>query len=161
MAAGGTNRRDHFTPQGYLRGFIHPKRLKHSRPLWVFDVRRRRWSERAPKAIGFETGYYDYSADSPPDAIAEDAFVRMEDDFPSVRDRVRREGFAMWAEHRELFVSFAAMMASRSPMFRTQAQDRVRQSLQADLERSAVLAKNYAQAARFVVSPVRLEEQGA
>lgn len=144
MAAGEANRRDHFSPRGYLRGFIHPERRTYPRPLWVFDVQRRRWAELAPKAVGFETGYYDYSPDSRPDATAEDSFVRMERDFPLVRDRIRREGHATWIQHRELLVSFAAMMAARSPMFRTQAEGAICEPLQASAEGAAVLAKNYA-----------------
>ena len=27
------NRRDHYVPQGYLRGFIDPARMEHSQPL--------------------------------------------------------------------------------------------------------------------------------
>ena len=45
-------RRDHYVPQGYLRGFIHPSRLEHDQPLWHFDVAQDVWSERStPKLI--------------------------------------------------------------------------------------------------------------
>lgn len=69
--------------------------------------------------------------------------MRLENDFPRVRNRIRREGYVTWAAHRELLVSFAGMMAARSPMFRTQAEARVRASLQCAYDRS-ILAKNYA-----------------
>ncbi len=64
-------RRDHFSPQGYLRGFIHPERPKAQGPLWVFDVNRQEWAERSPAAFGWEKGFYDYPADSSPDGTAE------------------------------------------------------------------------------------------
>ena len=31
------NRRDHYIPQGYLRGFIDPERINQPQPLWYFD----------------------------------------------------------------------------------------------------------------------------
>jgi len=32
-------RRDHYLPQGYLRGFIDPARRDEAQPLWLLDVR--------------------------------------------------------------------------------------------------------------------------
>lgn len=137
------NRKDHITPQGYLGGFVHPERIDLARPLWVLDVQRGGWRERSTRQIGFERGYYDYEADSQPDATAEDAFMRLENDFPRVRQEIRRDGYASWPKHRELLVTFAGMMAARSTMFRGQAEAEVRGSLRSHTERQS-LAKNYA-----------------
>jgi hypothetical protein len=137
------NRKDHVTPQGYLRGFVHPERIHLRHPLWVLDVRRGGWHERSPRQIGFERGYYDYAAGSQPDATAEDAFVRLENDFPRIREQIRRDGYASWPKHRELLVMFAGMMAARSAMFRSQAEAELLGSLRSHAD-SGSLAKNYA-----------------
>ena len=138
----GRDRKDHYVPQGYLRGFIHPERLRHSKPLHVFDVKRREWHEKAPAQIAWERGFYDYSPESDPDATADDAFRRLENQLPIVRERIRVEGYASWIEHHELLVSFAAMMAARSPLFRTQSTCQVLHSLRVQANGEA-LAKNY------------------
>lgn len=137
------NRKDHITPQGYLRGFIHPDRYNVPRPLWVLDVQRGRWYQRNPSEIGFAHGYYDYAVGSRPDATAEDAFMRLENDFPRVRDQIRRDGYANWPRHRDLLVAFAGMMAARSAMFRGQAEAEVLGSLRGHADGES-LAKNYA-----------------
>src|SRR6266487_1574261 len=97
-------RHDHFSPQGFLRGFIHPERLNEPKPLWVFSVERQDWSERSPTAFGSERGLYDYPADTTPDGTAEEVFLRPENDFPLVRERIRSEGFASCTAHRDRLV---------------------------------------------------------
>src|ERR1700733_12489177 len=52
-------RKDHYLPQGYLRGFISPSRAELQKPLWYFDAHRKHWSELSPAEIGFERGFYD------------------------------------------------------------------------------------------------------
>lgn len=137
------NRKDHITPQGYLRGFIHPEQLGVPRPLWVFHVQTGRWYRRNPSEVGFERGYYDYAASPRPDASADDAFMRIENEFPRVREQIRRDGYANWPKHRELLVAFAGMMAARSVMFRGQAEAEVLGSLRGHADGES-LAKNYA-----------------
>ena len=135
-------RRDHYVPQGYLRGFIHPQRRRQPKPLWVLDGNRHKWSEKATSQIGWEHGFYDYAPGSNPDATAEDAFRRLENDVPRIRDRIRANGHQSWTEHQDVLVDFAVMMATRSPLFRTQAASQVRPSL-ADGSTGDVLAKNF------------------
>lgn len=113
-------RRDHYVPRGYLRGFLHPKRPSDSKLLWVLDVKRDTWSEKSPSAIGWERGFYDYSLGSNPDATADEAFRFLENKVPTIRDRIRKEGFPNWIRYREVLVEFAVMMAVRSPLFREQ-----------------------------------------
>ncbi len=137
------DRKDHYVPQGYLRGFIHPERTRHPRPLQVLDIKRHKWVQRAPSQIAWARGFYDYSTDSEPGATAEDAFRRLENQLPLVRERVRAKGYASWDEHRELLVSFAAMMAARSPLFRTQSVAQILPSL-ATHPNGEALAKNFA-----------------
>lgn len=125
-------RRDHFIPQGYLRGFIHPKRQNRPKPLWVLDVRRQKWSEKSPSQIGWERGFYDYTPGSNPDATADDAFRRLENDFPVIRERIRNEGYELWTLHRSVLVEFAVMMATRSPLFRQHVTSQKRPNLATD-----------------------------
>ena len=69
-------RRDHYVPQGYLRGFIHPQRQGHPNPLWVLDVSRGKWSEKSPSRIGWEPirtlllRYFKKSAAAPTNLIS-------------------------------------------------------------------------------------------
>ena len=135
-------RRDHYVPQAYLRGFIHPQRQGHPKPLWVLDLSRGKWSEKSPSQIGWEYGFYDYAPESNPDATAEDVFRRPENDVPRIRDHIRANGHQSWTEHQDVLVAFAVMMATRSPLFRMQAVEQVRPSL-ADGSTGDVLAKNY------------------
>ena len=135
-------RKDHYVPQAYLRGFIHPQRQDHPKPLWVLDVKRREWFEKSPSQSGWEHGFYDYASGSNPDATAEDTFQRLENNFPKIRDRIRADGHHSWTQHRDMLVNFAVMMAARSPLFRTQVLSQVRPSL-ADGSTGDDLAKNF------------------
>jgi hypothetical protein len=58
------NRRDHYLPQGYLRGFIDPARAKLAKPLWCFHLYSKRWRECGPKEIGYIDGFYDYAIEN-------------------------------------------------------------------------------------------------
>jgi len=112
-----SGRKDHFSPRGYLRGFVHPNRAGDQKPLWVLDVPTRRWNLRSPAEFGYIRGLYDYSDPSSRPDSAEDAFRRPENDFPTVRERIRSEGYDSWNEHRDDLVRFAAMLSARTPMF--------------------------------------------
>ena len=142
LSSDAKGRRDHYVPQAYLRGFIHPQRQDHPRPLWVLDVNRDKWSEMSPSQIGWKRGFYDYAPGSSPDATAEDAFQRLENDFPRIRGRIREDGHQSWTQHRDVLVDFVVMVAARSPLFRTQAISQVRPSL-ANGSTGNLLAKNY------------------
>src|SRR5262249_34870006 len=49
-------RSDHYSPQGYLRGFIHPSRTNHPRPLWVFYLRNKEWRQQSTSQVGARRG---------------------------------------------------------------------------------------------------------
>lgn len=138
----GRARKDHYVPRGYLRGFAHPEREGSQQPLCVLDVGRGEWSAKSPSQIGWMRGFYDYSPDSRPDTTADDSFRRLENQAPRLRDRIRAEGYEAWTQHRNVLVSLAAMLAARSPLFRTQATSGILQSLDDEAQR-ATLAKNY------------------
>lgn len=135
-------RRDHYVPQAYLRGFIHPQRHDHQKPLWVLDLNRHEWSEKSPSQIGWARGFYDYAPGSNPDATADDAFRRLENDIPGIRDCIRANRYQGWIDYRDVLVHFAVMMAARSPLFREQAITQVGPSLGVGPNGNA-LAKNF------------------
>ena len=152
-SADAKGRRDHYVPQAYLRGFIHPQRQGRPKPLWVLDVERNTWSEKSPSQIAWEYGFYDYAPGSDPDATAEDAFRRLENDVPRVWNSIRAKGYESWADHRDVLVDFVVMMAARSPLFRTQAIAQVRRTLP-DGSAGDTLAKN------FAITSMRAEMEG-
>ncbi len=111
------NRRDHYLPQGYLRGFIDPARENTPKPLWCFYLHDQRWKERSTKAIGYIDGLYDY-ADEHIDAEHPDiTFKFLENEFPRVRARILGEGFPSWGKHKDFLLRYMQMMRARSPLF--------------------------------------------
>jgi hypothetical protein len=119
-----TKRRDHYIPQGYLRGFIDPAREKHARPLWRFDIPENTWSSRSPKEVGHRKGFYDYVgvATVLEHETADSAFLKLENDYPPICRELVSRGFARWSEHLDFLLSFVQMMRARSLLFREQKQ---------------------------------------
>lgn len=118
-----TKRKDHYIPQGYLRGFIDPARAGQPKPLWCLDIATNTWSPRSTSEVGHFLGFYDYAGAKAATAeleTADSAFVRLENDYPRVRDEIVSSGFALWTKHREFLLSFMRMMGVRSPLFREQ-----------------------------------------
>lgn len=120
-----TKRRDHYIPQGYLRGFVDPAREKHPRPLWRFDIPRGSWSACSPKEVGHRKGFYDYVGAGAllEHQTADSAFLRLENDYPLVCRELISTRFARWHDHLELLLSFMQMMRARSLLFREQKRD--------------------------------------
>jgi len=118
-------RRDHYIPQGYLRGFIDPAREKHPRPLWRFDVSLNKWSSCSPKEVGHRKGFYDYVGvgTALENETADGAFLRLENDYPLVCREMVSGGFGRWSEHLDLLLSFMQMMRARSLLFREQRRE--------------------------------------
>lgn len=141
MSQAEKGRRDHYVPQGYLRGFIHPSRDPSSGPLWVYQVTRRRWVQRSPKSVGWATGFYDDPVGSNPDGSADDVFRAHENAFPAARDAIRRQGYTTWGSHRDVLIGFAAMLSARSPLFLGQAANQVAPPSASDPEKE-VLARS-------------------
>ena len=91
------NRRDHYLPQGYLRGFIDPDRKNRHRPLWHLDIPTGDWTEKSPKQVGYEDGFYDYAGEARELIHPDIAFAKLEREFPVVRDRLINTKFEGWA----------------------------------------------------------------
>lgn len=111
------NRRDHYLPQGYLRGFVDPERAKLSRPLWCFHLHTKKWRERSPKEIGYIDGFYDYGIDNTVAEHPDITFKRLENDFPRIRNRILDDGLASWINHKEFLLAYMQMIRARSPLF--------------------------------------------
>jgi hypothetical protein len=112
-----TNRRDHYLPQGYLRGFIDPAREDRDRPLWYFDIPSRKWSQKSPKQIGFEEGFYDIGTDNPVLEHPDVTFGQFERQFPLIREQIKADGWESWVDHKSFLLSYIQMMRARSPLF--------------------------------------------
>lgn len=110
------NRRDHYIPQGYLRGFINPWRLQNPRPLWFFDVPNSVWSERSPREICYRPGFYDYATQEISETAEED-FRDLENTYPQVRKSLLKSKFENWQEFLEFLLCFMQMMRARSLLF--------------------------------------------
>lgn len=117
-----TKRRDHYIPQGYLRGFMDPCRKHHPRPLFYFDIAKNRWFSKSPKEIGHRKGFYDYvhAGKMLENETADNTFLRLENDYPRIREELVATGFNRWTDHLEFLLSFMQMMRARSTLFREQ-----------------------------------------
>jgi hypothetical protein len=112
-----TNRRDHYLPQSYLRGFVDPARLNLQQPLWHLDVPNLLWSERSPREVGYRLGFYDYAANAIGAEPADKIFGEFERTFPVIRRKLISQQFAQWKSHREFLLRYIQMMRARSLLF--------------------------------------------
>lgn len=111
------NRRDHYIPQSYLRGFIDPERLSHDQPLWHFDVINGIWSERSPREVGYRLGFYDYVTSEVGVETADKAFAELESVYPRVRRELISTNFKKWKEYLDFLLRYIQMMRARSLLF--------------------------------------------
>lgn len=109
-------RRDHYLPQGYLRGFINPAREQCQQPLWHFDVPRNLWSEKSPREIGHRPGFYDYATNAAGLKPADETFKQLEQRFPLIREKIESD-FESWTDHLDFLLRFMQMMRARSLLF--------------------------------------------
>jgi hypothetical protein len=110
-------RKDHYIPQGYLRGFIDPARESLDKPLWHFALESGEWSEKSPSEVGWERGFYDYATNTElehPDVT----FGKFEREFPLVREHMLQRNFKGWVkQHKGFLLGYMQMMRARSPLF--------------------------------------------
>jgi hypothetical protein len=111
------DRKDHYLPQGYLRGFIDPERANNARQLWCLNKRRNQWERKSPKQICHLVGMYDFSNDAIEAEHADVTFKSMEDGLPLVRDALLQKDFADWREHMGFLLPYMQMIRVRSPQF--------------------------------------------
>jgi Protein of unknown function (DUF4238) len=116
-------RRDHYLPQGYLRGFIDPARKNESQPLWKLDIPSKKWSERSTKQVGYITGLYDYAGTGPEvESLpsSDETFSELENGFPLVREKLlllRKKAFRNWKKHLPFLLRYMDMLRARSPLY--------------------------------------------
>lgn len=116
------NRRDHYLPQGYLRGFIDPARMSVQQPLWYLDVPQNAWSERSPREIGYRQGFYDYATSAAGVGTADDSFAELERSYPRVREELISSKFRNWKERLGFLLRYIQMIRARSLLFFDQMQ---------------------------------------
>jgi hypothetical protein len=112
------NRKDHWLPRGYLRGFIGPSRGSRFRPLWCFFTHSQRREEKSPREIAYGEGFYDYAigTDYSTATHPDSSFARLEREFPLRREEMSRNRFANWDQHKDFLLEFMQMMRARSPL---------------------------------------------
>jgi hypothetical protein len=112
------NRKDHWLPQGYLRGFISPSRVSRFRPLWCFLTETRTWEEKSASEIAYGDGFYDYANETDYSTAThpDSAFARLEREFPLRREEMLGSRFANWLQHKEFLLQFMQMIRVRSPL---------------------------------------------
>jgi hypothetical protein len=123
------NRRDHFIPQSYLDGFIHPTRAGQDKPLWC--LKHKKWKQRSTKAIGYRDGFYDYGI-SEVDGweSADSSFLEYENRYPHLRRELIASGFSGWVKHRDFLLRYLQMTRARSLLFFEQMYEQLqRQSI--------------------------------
>ena len=111
------NRRDHYIPQGYLKGFIDPQRKGLPQPLWYFEKSNAVWSQRSPKEVGYRHGFYDYTLAELGVETADMAFAEFENRFPKIRKELVRKEFKPWKDHLAFLLRYVQMMRARSLLF--------------------------------------------
>jgi Protein of unknown function (DUF4238) len=112
------DRKDHWLPQGYLRGFIGPSSVSRFKPLCCFYVHTQQWENVSPKQIAYGEGFYDYADGTDYSTVThpDSAFARLERDFPLRRDEMTANAFAGWQEHKGFLLEFMQMVRARSPL---------------------------------------------
>jgi hypothetical protein len=118
MSERNRGRKDHYLPQGYLRGFINPARRDLDKPLWWFQVPQRRWRECSSSEVGFIRGFYDFSMGKDPDKeTADEAFADLERNFTLVLRDLRASQFSNWLNHHDFLLRYMQMIRVRSPLY--------------------------------------------
>jgi hypothetical protein len=113
-----TGRKDHWLPQGYMKGLVGPSRANDPKPLFCFKKETQQWKPVSTKEIGQGEGFYDYangtdySTVTHPDSV----FARLEREFPLKRNQMARDNFASWHQHKDFLIEFMHMLRARSPM---------------------------------------------
>lgn len=111
-------RKDHYVPQGYLRGFIDPARADCDKPLWHYDLEAKVWMEKSPGEVGWERGFYDYADTNAQLEHPDVTFAQFEREFPLVREHMLGRNFKGWVkQHRSFLLGYMQMMRARSPLF--------------------------------------------
>jgi hypothetical protein len=110
-------RKDHYLPQGYLRGFIAPGRELLARPLWCLRPHTGEWNYKSPAQIGYEVGFYDFANETLDAEHADTTFKEMETQFPKLRSQLVTNRFEGWKQHQDFLCRYMQMIRTRSPLY--------------------------------------------
>ena len=113
------NRRDHYLPQGYLRGFIDPDESP-STTLALGYSDRELGQRKAPSRWVMKTAFTIMRVRHENLFHPDIAFAKLEREFPVVRDRLINTKFEGWAGELEFLLSYMQMMRARSPLLLAQ-----------------------------------------
>ena len=111
-------RKDHWLPQGYLRGFIGPSRASMPKPLCCFSRHAQHWAEVSTTEIAFGKGFYDYASGTDYSSAThpDSAFAKLEREYPLRREEMAAHRFENWEQHKDFLLDFMQMMRARSPL---------------------------------------------
>lgn len=111
------NRRDHYIPQAYLRGFIAPTRRDLPPPLWHFDKNNGVWSKRSPRELGYRYGFYDYTVAEMGVETADAAFAHLERTFSKNSEGATAESLPRLENSPRLLIALRPNDAREIPLF--------------------------------------------
>jgi hypothetical protein len=111
------NRKDHYIPRSYMRGFVDPGRWGLEQPLWYLDVPTNTWLEKSPAEVGYRYGFYDYATSELGLESADAAFAELESRYPRIRRTLIENEFRNWKEQQDFLLRYAQMMRARSLLF--------------------------------------------
>jgi Protein of unknown function (DUF4238) len=110
------SRKDHYLPQGYMRGFIGPNPTNPQKPLWHLSLSSREWKEMSTSEIAFEEGFYDRRREDATLTTADQAFAEFERTFPLIRQELISANFSNWRSHLNFLLRYLEMMRLRTPL---------------------------------------------
>lgn len=121
-------RKDHWLPQGYMRGFISPSPTQHDKPLCCFQRHTQQWNSVSSREIAFGKGFYDYASETDYSTVThpDSVFARLEREFSQRRDEMATSQFETWEQHKGFLLEYMQMMRARSPLAMQQQEAEVR-----------------------------------
>jgi len=108
---------DHYVPQTYLAGFIHPGERTHGKALHVFHRLRNRWERKSTRQVCYFPGLESHSDPQITQTLSK-VLWSGENHWPTVREGVRAYGYRQWRKQLDPLLRFAAYLSLRSPLFR-------------------------------------------
>jgi len=112
-------RKDHFSPQVYLRGFIDPAKANDEKPLSVFVLARTRWEKKSPSQIGWRRGF-ESMTDPDLEQQVQEIVQDSENRWNTIVRGIRATTYSGWPRFLPFLLEFAAWLSIRNPLCRMQ-----------------------------------------
>ena len=105
---------------------MDPARENLPQPLWHLSIPYKKWSMKSTKQVAHEEAFYDYVGEE--DALktvetADEAFLELENAFPSIRAKLLSRGFKNWHDDIGFLLRYMQMIRARSPLFFAQKEE--------------------------------------